>query len=350
LGANDQDIIGISENGVMDTEGCASPQVFHFEGVVWSLGSDGKPFVSRQLSPIADDTVSVAGGINEVGDIVGFSGLCAPPAAGFVIGSHAVLWKKDGSVIDLGNFGGTYFNAAVAINNQAQVVGCSDLVVDNSDLGPQDLGPRAFLWEEGSGMQDLGVLPGDNASCGQGINDSGEVVGLSCYSNPATTPPTLICRSFHWQRGVMTDISTLPAVFGLQGVAANDINSRGEIPIAAIDPKIDAKVNPLQQIAAVLIPVGRPPAAIPAHSTRPNADALVSALAGAQPSTSNAAPQSCGVLGASCGWGHQCCAGELCGGITRRCCDKWLHGSACTSSVECCSGMCIAVRGGHMCN
>jgi probable HAF family extracellular repeat protein len=331
-GANDQEIIGFAENGVKDPE-CkkhkGSTQVFRFEGVVWTLGSDGEPFVSRRLPPYGNDTVSVAGGINEIGDIVGTSGLCAPPQGGFGIGNHAVLWKKDGSVIDLGNLGGTTNNVAAAINNLGQVVGNSDLVVGGSDLGV-----HAFLWEEGSGMQDLGTLPGDVYSGASAINDSGEVVGVSCNSATGN------CRSFHWQRGVMTDISALPAVSNLVGVTANDINSLGEIAIAANDTKISDPNDPtgFLQIAAVLIPAGLAPAPIPAHSTGPNADALVSALAGAKPSTSIAAPQSCGVIGASCASGQRCCAGELCG-RRHTCCNAPFKDDYCTSYSDCCDGL-----------
>ena len=236
LGANNQEIIGYAENGVYDPTNCVSPQVYHYEGVVWKLGPDGTPFVSRRLSPVADDTVSAAIGINEGGDIVGAS---APCGFGF-IPTHAVLWKKDGSVIDLGNLGGAT-TLPSAINNQGQVVGNSVL----SD----DLTPRAFLWQEGSGMQDLGALPGDDQSGASAINDSGEVVGVSCNSATGN------CRSFHWQRGVMTDISALPAVSRLLGVTANDINSRGEIAIAANDPTVtDPSTGSPLQIPAVLIP------------------------------------------------------------------------------------------------
>ena len=73
----------------------------------------------------------------------------------------------------------------------------------------------------------------------------------------------------------MTNISALPAVSQLVGVSANDINSRGEIPIAANDPNISDPNDPtgFLQIAAVLIPVGGAPAVIPAHSTSPTAAA-----------------------------------------------------------------------------
>lgn len=240
-GANNQEIFGLAENGVMDPN-CVAPQVFDFEGVVWSLGSDSTPFVSRRLSPIAGDTVSAGLGINEVGDIVGASGSCAPP--NFAIGIHAVLWKKDGTVIDLGTLGGTTNNTAVAINNQGQVVGNSGLP---SDICSQNFPNcfHAFLWKEVGGMQDLGALPGDDISGASAINDRGEVVGLSYNST------TGVLRGFHWQGGVMTDInSVLPAGSPLVMATANDINSRGEIAIQAFDPAFG------DFVAAVLIPSG----------------------------------------------------------------------------------------------
>jgi hypothetical protein len=65
-------------------------------------------------------------------------------------------------------------------------------------------------------------------------------------------------------------------------------------------------------------PFGRTLAVVPAHSTRPNADALVSTLAGAKPGTSNPPPPSCGSLGARCSTKSQCCTG-LCSARTGRC-------------------------------
>jgi hypothetical protein len=122
------------------------------------------------------------------------------------------------------------------------------------------------------------------------------------------------------------------------------VNSRGEIPIAANDPTvIDPATGMPLQIAAVSIPAGRAAVAIPAHSARPNADALVSTLAGAKPSTSVPPPPSCG-LGARCSATHRCCVG-LCG-TEGKCCDLPYVGQYCTLSVQCCYGSCINHRCG----
>jgi hypothetical protein len=91
-------------------------------------------------------------------------------------------------------------------------------------------------------------------------------------------------------------------------------------------------------------PFGRAPAAIPAHSTSPTADALVSALAGAKPSTSNPPPPSCKPLGARCSRTGPSCCGGICGPF-QTCCDRPLHGMGCNSNAECCQGLCL----NHMC-
>jgi probable HAF family extracellular repeat protein len=60
------------------------------------------------------------------------------------------------------------FSEAHDNNHSTQVVGVFNLS-DNTY--------RAFLWEAGTGMQSLCVLPGTNAIYASEINDSGLVVG-----------------------------------------------------------------------------------------------------------------------------------------------------------------------------
>ncbi len=43
----------------------------------------------------------------------------------------------------------------------------------------QDGNGHAFLWQKTTGMVDLGVLPGDDASCAFSINDAGQITGGS---------------------------------------------------------------------------------------------------------------------------------------------------------------------------
>src|SRR5207245_7914924 len=78
------------------------------------------------------------------------------------------------------------------INDRGQVVGES-----NTSSGSY----RAFLWQNGT-MTDLGTLPGGTVSSASGINDLGQIVGVSL--NESTTP--FVFHAFRWQNGTMTDI------------------------------------------------------------------------------------------------------------------------------------------------
>jgi probable HAF family extracellular repeat protein len=97
-------------------------------------------------------------GINDRGEIVGNLGES---------GSHAFLYR-DGSLTDLGTLPGDQASAAQGINDQGQVVGFSS----------SGLSSRAFLYERGK-MVDLGSFPGSDYSQASGINDYGQVVGVA---------------------------------------------------------------------------------------------------------------------------------------------------------------------------
>jgi len=101
------------------------------------------------------------------------------------------------------------------------------VVVGFSDLpGDEDGDPNfhAFIWTKSSGMQDLKTLPGDAISEATGINEQGQVVGVSYgagFSNP---------RAALWQKGKIVDLNTLiPAGSPLYLLSANDINDEGVI-------------------------------------------------------------------------------------------------------------------------
>jgi probable HAF family extracellular repeat protein len=239
---NNRQIAGIAENGVMKP-GCAAPQVFLYEGVVWSLDASGAPFIQRRLPPVTGDTVSQAYGLNDAGIVVGASGGCAPPNTPASPPLRAVLWKDGGMPLVLGTLGGSQAIAS-GINKSGQVVGESFL--------PGDTVVHIFLWQEGMGMKDLGSLLSDDTGVGvQSINNLGEVVGWSC----GPSEPNILgitCGPLYWRNGMTQpiDLNQLTQPPHLQMCCASDINDAGEIVVAAFDPSY----NGGDFRAAVLVP------------------------------------------------------------------------------------------------
>ncbi|HEX4425720.1 MAG TPA: hypothetical protein VH079_10000 [Terriglobales bacterium] len=144
-------------------------------GFLWT-NADGL----TQLPSLQGTDNSSAYAIDQSGQIAGASG------------SHAALWMGN-SIKDLGALGGTW-SEAHGLNNAGQVVGVADT----------PSGSRAFLWADGSGMKDLGVLPDDSSSRANHISDQGEVVGASEGMGGV--------RAFLWTNsGGMRALASLPS-------------------------------------------------------------------------------------------------------------------------------------------
>ena len=203
------DAAGAAENAAPDLA-CPAPQVLQFKPVVWENR------VVRELPTFGGDTDGVAFAINESGHAVGASGDCSTFNSSLLaslVPLHALLWEGD-KMTDLGNLGGTghgFGNVALNLNHKGQVVGQSDL--------PGDKKNHAFLWTRETGMRDLGALPGDFLSVGSGINDQGDVVGVSVNRS-------FNARAFLFHDGTMTDLNTLvPAGSPLYLLLACSIDS-----------------------------------------------------------------------------------------------------------------------------
>ena len=197
-------LVGQAELNAVDPT-CVLPSDYLQVGAaVWENGK------IKNLPALPGDPDAYAFSINDNGQATGGSGNCSIPPV------HAVLWQK-GKAMDLGNLGGT-ISEGVDINNQGQVVGLSYLAGDTNY--------HAFLWQKCTGMIDLGTLPGDVDSSGDGINNNGQVVGGSCSQDVESS-----CRAFLWQNGVMTDLNTLippnSPLYLLE--ATGTINDQGQI-------------------------------------------------------------------------------------------------------------------------
>jgi len=196
------EIAGVAETPEMDLS-CPSTSHIFFP-VLWHQGT------TKQFGTVAGEPDGAAVGINDLGQVVGGAGNCSIPFC-------AVLWQDDGTAVALPSLaspGSTAPNQGMAINNRGQIVGFSS---------PDNMTFYAVLWENGT-VTNLGAVPEDFASLATGINVKGQVVGTSFDENfnPA--------HAFIWQRGVMTDHSTLfPASSNLFPTMANKINSSGQI-------------------------------------------------------------------------------------------------------------------------
>jgi probable HAF family extracellular repeat protein len=166
------------------------------------------------------NTAGASAGISTTGSIDPLTGW--PTAV-------AVLWKRNGQIVNLGTLGGNE-SVATAINDQGQVVGmAANAIPDSISFAPLALPgygtqQRAFLWQRGA-MSDLGTLGGPDAAAFM-INEHSQVVGMS-YSDsipsPVTGLPTL--APFMWDRGTIVNLGTLGGAFGLPLA----LNRRGQV-------------------------------------------------------------------------------------------------------------------------
>lgn len=236
-------IVGWAENTTHDPtcdEFNDTHQVLQFEAVMW-MREHGHYRV-HALPPYPGDLDGAATAINQLGQVVGISGIC-DGAVGGATAEHMVMWWHGHVQRLLPTLGGSYWNTPMDINNRGDVVGFSDLAGD----GPLAPNFNAFFWsahpfdcngtEVSGGTCDLGVASGDNLSEALGVNERGQVVGASFG---AADP---FGRAFIWQNGRMTDLNTLVAPgTTLFLTDAQEINDRGVITGQALVPATQALV------------------------------------------------------------------------------------------------------------
>jgi probable HAF family extracellular repeat protein len=202
--------VGASETSVLDPY-TGSPSlhavIFH-DGQVQDLGT------------LPGGTESIAGAVNDAGQVTGFS-LSGPPDlfsqfVGFVMGSplQTFIWQH-GVMRDIGTLGGPDAFGS-GLNARGQIAGISPTEsTPNPSTGLPTIHP--FLWQNGH-MRDLGTLGGTLAMT-TGMNNRGEVIGESGLTGDNTVAP------FLWNGKKMIDLGSFGGGFG----ETHWINHRGDV-------------------------------------------------------------------------------------------------------------------------
>jgi probable HAF family extracellular repeat protein len=217
LGGKESHAVAINERGQVvgssETKRGTTHAFLWENGRMIDLGALGGP-----------DSEAVA--INDSGQIVGSSRTKGSTDAG-VYGrvpiEHAFLWEN-GRMRDLGTLDGRR-SAALDINQQGQVVGWSTVKRWYRNGEPMR---HAFLWADGK-MRDLGVLRGGKESTAVAINDAGQVLAYSYYTefDLGTTPGHNLDYgvAFVWQNGrkIALRKDTFPRAINEQGEVIGEI-------------------------------------------------------------------------------------------------------------------------------
>lgn len=228
LGGNYSGATGINNAGVI--VGMATRADGQFRAFRYSDG------VMRELGTLSTATRSgsVANAISNTGSITGYSSVGAldPSQAP----SHAFLYDE-GGMRDIGTLGGQY-SAGYGINERGDVVGVSSLAEGSFS--------HAFLYRDGV-MQDLGVLPGGGWALGRDVNNLGLVVGDSVgeYSQ----------HGFLYNEGMMIDLNNwIDRDSGWEIISASAINDSYQIAATACRNTFDCHAVRLDLIGALPVP------------------------------------------------------------------------------------------------
>jgi probable HAF family extracellular repeat protein len=223
INTNGDTIIGASENGVIDP---LFPSLTEIRAVVWRRGQ------ITDLGTLGGNQ-SAGFAINDRGQVAGFSTNTVPDPLSFlyfIFGSsngtqtRAFLWDQQSGMRDLGTLGGNDA-FAVFLNERGQVAGTSYTnSTPNPTTGLPTIDP--FLWD-GRTMLDLGTLGGTNGSA-TAVNNRGQVIGTSNLSGDQSSDP------FLWNQGQLIDLYA--STIGGNPLTANAISDAGEIVGAAAFP------------------------------------------------------------------------------------------------------------------
>jgi probable HAF family extracellular repeat protein len=212
LGGNHSIAIGLNNRGdVIGFSVNTTPDPFSLLYGGFTNGTQTRGFLWRK--GYMQDLGTLGGpdtqafGLNERGQAIGISYINSTPNP--VTGlppADPFLWDEDRGMIDLGTLGGAWGGAG-ALNNRGQVIGNSSLATDpGACLGIGDTANcHPFFWDDGT-LIDLNTdTIGGSPTTAQAINDAGEVVGNAAFANGAARGDAYL-----WKDGVITNLGTLP--------------------------------------------------------------------------------------------------------------------------------------------
>jgi probable HAF family extracellular repeat protein len=196
------------------------------EGLKLDLGTLGGPN-SDIVWPNMNDRGEIVG-ISETSDVDPLGEAFSCPAVFNNPSGHSCIgfvWQN-GTMTALPTLGGNNAIAA-AVNNRGQAVGWAENTVhDPTCVAPQVLQFKAVIWGPKKGqIEQLAPLPGDPDSAATGINDQGQVVGISGTCENAIGAYSAK-HAVLWQDGNPIDIGTLGGAGWNTPMA---INNRGQV-------------------------------------------------------------------------------------------------------------------------
>jgi probable HAF family extracellular repeat protein len=181
--------------------------------VLGFLYSGGK---TSSIGALVGDVDSEGLSINSTGNICGIS--YTPDATtGTVADENAVIYSPARGMSNLGPLSGGFFSEANGINDSGQIAGVSD--TGQSDSSGNDI-YRAIRYASGGGIFSIPLLLDQVDSVAYGINDSGNVIGYDYTSTGASYAFT------YSNLGGLIALGLLP---GGSNSFATAVNSSGQI-------------------------------------------------------------------------------------------------------------------------
>jgi probable HAF family extracellular repeat protein len=190
-------------------------------GMMTDLGTLGGP---NSVTPDDNHLLS------ERGQVVGFSETSTLDPNGEDVcgfGTHLIclpfVWQKS-VMTPLPLLGGNNGQGG-GINNRGQIVGVSETPNPAPICSPFFLQVEAAIWQNGN-VQELPPFPGDTDGFANGINDNGQAVGLTIF---CVTAGVANLRAVLWPKGPNGAVIDLGNLGGAGGNIAFDINNKGQV-------------------------------------------------------------------------------------------------------------------------